>query len=156
MWWHLSVYLRKYVMVVEPLRLEKTSKINQSNPSPSPTVPTDTSLRATSPLFWNTSRDGDSTISLGSLWQCLTVLLEKKLPLTSNLTALNFHLSWVKALCLDSEWNVDPIEMQPLLLDLGLQIPVQLDLQLMRGKNCSQVIRTDCPSSTMYPRIIEW
>jgi len=46
--------------------------------------------------------------------------------------------------------------MQPLLLDLGLQIPVQLDLQLMRGKNCSQVIRTDCPSSTMYPRIIEW
>ena len=33
----------------------------------------------------NTSRDGDSTTSLGSPFQCLTTLLEKKLSLKSNL-----------------------------------------------------------------------
>jgi len=36
------------------------------------------SLRATSTWLWNTSRDGDSTTSLGSLFQCITTLLEKK------------------------------------------------------------------------------
>ena len=35
--------------------------------------------------FFNTSRDGNSTMSLGSLFQCLTTLLEKKFFLTSNL-----------------------------------------------------------------------
>jgi len=33
----------------------------------------------------NTSKDGDSTISLGSPFQCLTTLLQKKLFLISNL-----------------------------------------------------------------------
>jgi len=35
--------------------------------------------------FLNVSRDGDSTTSLGSLCQCLTILSENKLFLTSNL-----------------------------------------------------------------------
>jgi len=35
------------------------------------------SLRATSPWFWNTSRDGDPTTPLGSLCQSLTILSEK-------------------------------------------------------------------------------
>ena len=33
----------------------------QDHPKPSPTVPTDHILRSTSPWFWNTPRDGDST-----------------------------------------------------------------------------------------------
>jgi len=36
-------------------------------------------------MFVNPSRDGDSTISLGSLVQCLTTLSVKKFFLISNL-----------------------------------------------------------------------
>ena len=43
--------------ITESLRLEKSSQITKSNPSP----PLLTSLSATSPLFWNTSKDGDPT-----------------------------------------------------------------------------------------------
>jgi len=43
------------------------------------------SLSATSWCFLNTSRDSDSTTSLGSLCQCLTSLSEKKFLLISNL-----------------------------------------------------------------------
>ena len=43
------------------------------------------SLSAASPQFLNTSRDSDSTTSLGNLFQHLTTLLEKKLFLISNL-----------------------------------------------------------------------
>ena len=43
------------------------------------------SLSAASPQFLNTSRDSDSTNSLGCLFQHLTTLLEKKLFLISNL-----------------------------------------------------------------------
>jgi len=46
--------------VIESLRLEKTSKITNFNPSPIPPCPLTTSLSATSPQFWNTPRDGDS------------------------------------------------------------------------------------------------
>ena len=43
------------------------------------------SLSTTSKWFLNTFRDGDSTIELGSLFQCLTTLSVKKFFLTSNL-----------------------------------------------------------------------
>ena len=43
------------------------------------------SFLATSPQFFNTSRDGDSTTSLGSLCQCITTLLDNKFFLISNL-----------------------------------------------------------------------
>jgi len=43
------------------------------------------SLSTTSKCFLNTSRDGDSTTSLGSPFQCLTALLEKNYFLVSNL-----------------------------------------------------------------------
>ena len=43
------------------------------------------SLSTTSKHLLNTSRDGDSTTSLGSLFQCLTTLSVKKCFLTSNL-----------------------------------------------------------------------
>ena len=42
-------------------------------------------LSATSPQFLNTSRDGDSPTSLGSLCHCLTALLEDKCVLIPNL-----------------------------------------------------------------------
>jgi len=44
------------------------------------------SRSATSTRFLNTSRDGDSTTSLGSLFQCLTTLSVQKFFLLSNLT----------------------------------------------------------------------
>ena len=43
------------------------------------------SLSTTSKWFLNTSRDGDSTTSLRSLFQCLTTLSVKEFFLTSNL-----------------------------------------------------------------------
>ena len=43
--------------LIESLRLKKTSKIPKSNPL----CPLPTSLSATSPGFWSTSRDGDPT-----------------------------------------------------------------------------------------------
>ena len=43
------------------------------------------SWSATSTRFFNTSRDGDSTTSLGSLFQCLTTLSVKKFFWRSNL-----------------------------------------------------------------------
>ena len=47
------------------------------------------SLSTTSKQFLNTSRDGDSTTSVWSLFQCLTTLFVKKCFLISNL-----NLSW--------------------------------------------------------------
>ena len=52
-------------------------------------------LSATSTCFLNTSRDGDSTTSLGSLCQCLTTLSEKNFFLISN---LNLPWHYVKPL----------------------------------------------------------
>ena len=43
------------------------------------------SLSATSPWFLNTSRDSDSTTTLGSLCHCITSLSEKKCFLICNL-----------------------------------------------------------------------
>jgi len=40
---------------------------------------------ATPPRFLNTSREGDSITSLGSLCHCMTTLLEKKFFLISSL-----------------------------------------------------------------------
>ena len=50
---------------------------SSSTLNPSPPCPLTTSLSATSPQFLNTSRDSDSTTSLGSLCQCPTTLTEK-------------------------------------------------------------------------------
>ena len=47
--------------------------------------PLTTYLNATSTLSFNTYRDGDSSTSLGSLFQCLSTLSEKKFFLTFNL-----------------------------------------------------------------------
>ena len=62
---------------IESLRLEKNTKITKSNHHPTPTMPTNQSLSATLPNFSNTS--------LGSLFQCITTLSEKKIFLISNL-----------------------------------------------------------------------
>ena len=51
--------------IIVSLRLEKMSRIITSNSKSSPPCPLTTSLSATSPWFRNTSRDGDSTTSLG-------------------------------------------------------------------------------------------
>ena len=64
---------------------EKASKITQSNQQPITPCPLPMALSATSTRLWNTSKDGDSTTSLGSLCHCLTALAEKKFSLISNL-----------------------------------------------------------------------
>jgi len=62
------------------------------------------SFTTTSKCFLNISRDGATTTSLGSPFQCLITLLEKKFLLISNL-----NLSWL---------NLRPF---PLLLSLVMQ-----------------------------------
>jgi len=59
---------------------------------------------ATSPHFLNTSRDGDSTTSLGSLFQCLSSLSEKKF---FSISSLSIRLSGFQQLNLD-ERNLIP------------------------------------------------
>jgi len=72
--------------IVESFQLEKTSQITKSKCHPPiPTMLTNPIPEHTSPHLLGTSRDGDSTISPGSLCQCLTTLSEKKLFLISNL-----------------------------------------------------------------------
>lgn len=53
------------------------------------------SLSATATRFFSTSKDGDSTTSLGSPFQCLTALPEWKIFLISDLNLLwhNHYLS---------------------------------------------------------------
>ena len=58
-------------------------------------------LSTTSKQFLNTSRDGDSTTSPGSPFQCLTTLSAKKCFLISN---LNFPWRNLRALPLDVLW----------------------------------------------------
>jgi len=65
--------------------LENASKVIQSNHQPTPTMLATLSLGATSPRSLSSSRDGDPTISLGSLCQRLTALWENKISLMENL-----------------------------------------------------------------------
>lgn len=65
------------------IKVGTTTKINKSNHQPAPT----TSLSVTAILFFNTSRDRDSTTSLGRLCQCLHILPEKNFSLISNLVS---------------------------------------------------------------------
>jgi len=72
--------------MIESLKLEKTSKIIKSNCQPNSTMPA--KPRPEVPhlhIFFNTSRDGDSTNSLGSPFCCLTTLSVKKFFLISSL-----------------------------------------------------------------------
>ena len=73
------LFLKGY-RITESLRLKKASKITNPKSNHQP-IPLTTSLSATYPWFLNASRDGDSTISLGSLRHCITILLEKKFVL---------------------------------------------------------------------------
>ena len=76
--------------IVESLRLEKTSKIIKSNHQPNTTMPTKPCPEVPYlNVFFNTSRDGDATTSLGSLFQCFTSLSVKKFFLISNLNLLD-------------------------------------------------------------------
>lgn len=65
--------------------------------SPGPTIslclwpPYAIALSVTPALFLNTSRDSNSTTSLGSLFQCLTTFLENKFFLISNLNSPGTH-----------------------------------------------------------------
>jgi len=74
--------------IIESLKLEKTAKIPKFNPSPSSLCPLTTSLSATSPCYWNTSRDSDTTTSLGSLCHCSTTPSKKRFFL---IFIMNFH-----------------------------------------------------------------
>ena len=83
------------------LRLEKTSKITKSMPNPFPPCPLPTSLSATSPQFWNTSRDGDSTTSL---FQCL-ITLSEIFFLISSLKHLQ-QCAWSSPIYSKNYWGV--------------------------------------------------
>jgi len=76
------------------------------------------SLSTTSKRFLNTSRDGDSTTSLGSLFQCLTTLSVKKCFLMSNL-----NLPWCNLrpfpLVLSPVRRDQPLSLSKLLSDIG-------------------------------------
>jgi len=74
--------------IIKSLWLEKPSKITKSNLNPSPSHPLTMSLSATSPHFFNIPRSCDSTTSLDYLFQCITMLSEKKFFLISN---VNLH-----------------------------------------------------------------
>ena len=79
--------LRKWHRIIESFRLGKTTKTTKSSPNLPPPCSLTMSLSAISTLFLNTSRDWDSTTSLGSLCWCITTLSEKKFFLISNLTS---------------------------------------------------------------------
>jgi len=66
--------------IIELLRFKKTSKITQFNHQPTPTMPTKHVPQCHPTCFLNTTRDGDSTTSLGSLCQCTTILSENFAP----------------------------------------------------------------------------
>ena len=75
--------------ITEWPRLNKTSKISQSNRSHIISVSYwTTCLSTASKWFLNTSKVGDSYTSLGSLFQHLAPLSDKKFFLTSNLNLL--------------------------------------------------------------------
>jgi len=90
--------------IIESFRLEKTTKI-KSNHEPIPLMPTDHVLSATLTQFLDFPRDGDSTISLGSLFQCITTFSENKFFLISNqnlLRPLSLVLWWEQVTFLGS------------------------------------------------------
>ena len=60
-----------------------------TSPTHSPPCPLPTSLSATSPQFWTTSRDGDPPPLPGQLCHCITTPLENDLSVISSL-----NLSW--------------------------------------------------------------
>ena len=81
-------YLQGTVKLRSQKRITQVGKdlqANQNQPQPTPLCPLTTSLSATSPRFWNTSRVGDPTTSLGSLCHCSTTLPENIFFLISNL-----------------------------------------------------------------------
>lgn len=73
-----------FLTFTESLRSERP--LGSSSPTTNPSCPLTTSLSATPILSLHTSRDGDSTTSLGNLCQCLTTLHEKKFFLISTLS----------------------------------------------------------------------
>jgi len=72
--------------IIVSRRLAKTTKIISSSQEPMPTMPTIhvPQCHIFITIFLNTSRDSDSTSSLGSLCQYLSTLSEKEFILISN------------------------------------------------------------------------
>ena len=71
--------ISRFCRIIELLRLEKTSQVTKSKPNPAPPCPLTMSLSATSPHSLNTSRDGDSTMSLAAYAKALPLYLKKKI-----------------------------------------------------------------------------
>ena len=69
------------ILIIDSCRLEKTSKIIQSDRSPTTNIAHCTmSLSATSTRFLNTSRNGDPTTSLGSCATASPLLWQRNFP----------------------------------------------------------------------------
>jgi len=64
---------------------ERSLWLSSPTVNPPPPCPLTMTLRATSTPFFSSSRDGDTTFSVGSLFQCLTILSKKEFFLISNL-----------------------------------------------------------------------
>jgi len=88
------------------VKVEKDHRDRQVQPQPIHTMPTDHVTQCPSALFLNISGDGGSTISLGSLCQCITTLSEERFFLMSN-------LKW-------PPWRMSPLTLPFVLLVLPL------------------------------------
>lgn len=92
--------------ITESFRLEKTLLILKSD-CPHSTAKTHMSQRATSSHFLNSSRNGDSTTFLGSLFQSLRIFSMKEILI------FNLNLSWNTATeYKDPNWNANGYSVQ--------------------------------------------
>ena len=92
-------YLHSNHRIIES-QFRKKHRDPQVQPQPTSPCPLTTSLSATSPWFWSTFKDSDSTTSLGSLCQYIITLLENKFFLISNLKlVMEFLESKLFAVC---------------------------------------------------------
>ena len=114
---HYSLCHTQNGQVIESLILEQTSKIIQSKHQPIPTMPTNHIPQChILTVFLNTSGDGDSTTSLGNLFQCITTLSEKKVFLTSNMN-LPQHIRVVPSAAPHKTCVLDPSQLYCSFLD---------------------------------------
>jgi len=94
--------------------------------------------RTVSIQVFNTSKDGDSTTSLGHLFQCLTMLTVKKLCLMFKWHLLYFSLCpW--PLVLSQDTTEKSLALSPLLPSISqytLNNEISLDTSLLQAELC--------------------
>jgi len=128
--------------------LEKTLKIVKSNHQPITTMPC---LH----IFFNTSRDGESITSLGSLFQCFTTLSVKKFFLISNLNLPWHNLRPLLLVLLLATWEKRPTPSSHVVVDsdkVSSQLPflqakqLQFPQALLKKLVLQALHQPHCPS----------